>query len=97
MRGGKIGLVAMGVGDGGVGARGRCVWASWLARSKSRVCSRSDNKVMSWLEVSLGSECLASEAESMGCSQVLCHEYQGLFCGYEMVEDYNSDTLIRQL
>ena len=29
MRGGKTGLVAMGVGEGGVGVQGRCIWASW--------------------------------------------------------------------
>ena len=59
------------------------------------MCSRSDNKVMSWLEFSSSSECSALEAESRGCSQALRHEYQGLFCGYEMVEDYNSDSLVR--
>ena len=95
MRGGKTGLVAMGVGEGGVGAWGRCVWASWWARSRSWVHSRSDNKVTSWSELSSGSECSALEAELMGCSQVPRHEYQGLFCGYKMVEDYNGDSLIR--
>ena len=78
-----------------MGAQGRCVWASWWARSRSQVCSRSDDKVMSWSELSSGSECSASEAESMGCSWAPHHEYQGLFCGYEMVEDYNGDSLIR--
>ena len=31
------------------------------------------------------------------CSQVPRHEYQGLFSGYEMMEDYNGNSLIRQL
>ena len=57
MRGGKTGLVVMGVGEGGVGARGRCIWASWWARSRSWVCSRLDDRVMSWSEFSSGSEC----------------------------------------
>ena len=95
MTGRKTGLVAMGVGEGGVWARGRCVWASWWARSRSQVCSTSHNKVMSWSEVSLGLECSASEAELMGCSRALHHEYRGLFCGYKMVEDYNSYNLVR--
>ena len=92
---GKIGLVVIGVGEEGVGAWGRCVWASWWSRSRSRACSGSDNKVTSWSKLSLGSECSASEAESMGCSRVPCHKYRGLFYGYKMVEDYNGDSLIR--
>ena len=95
MRGGKTGLVAVGVREGGVGAWGRCVCASWWARLRSIVCLRSDNRVTSWSEFSSGSECSASEAESKVCSRVLRHEYRGLFCEYEMVEDYNSDSLIR--
>ena len=77
MRGGKTGLVAMGIGEGEVQVQvqGRCVWASWWARSRSQVCSRSDDKVTSWSEPSLGLECSASEAELRGCSQVLCHKY----------------------
>ena len=47
MRGGKTGLVAMGVGDGGVGDRGMWVWLSRWLRSRSRSCSRLDNKVTS--------------------------------------------------
>ena len=66
--GGKTGLVAIGVGEGGVGARGRCVCASWWARSRSWVCLRSDNRVMSWSEFSSGSESSASDGELMGCS-----------------------------
>ena len=50
MRGGKTGLVVVGVGEGGVWVRGRCVWTSWWARSRSWVCSKSDDRVMSWLE-----------------------------------------------
>ena len=87
MRGGKTGLAVVGVGEGGVGAQGRCVWASWWARSWSKVCSRLDNRVTSWSEFSSGSECSASEAESRVCSQVPHHKYQGLFCGYKMVVD----------
>ena len=75
MRGGKTGLVAMGVGEGGVGAWERCIWASWWARSRSWVHSRSDNRVMSWSEFSSSSEYSASEAKSMGCAWVLHHEY----------------------
>ena len=75
MRGEKTGLVAMGVGKGGVGARWRCVWASWWARSRSRACLGSDNNVTSWSEFSSGSECSASEAESRVCSQAPHHEY----------------------
>ena len=29
MRGGNIGLVAIGIGNGGVGTQERWVWASW--------------------------------------------------------------------
>ena len=29
----------------------------------------------------------------MGCSRAPRHEYRGLFCGYEMVEDYDDDSL----
>ena len=47
VRGGKTGLVAIGVGEGGVGTRGRWVCASWWAKSRSWVCSRSDDIVMS--------------------------------------------------
>ena len=83
------------MGDGGVGMRGRCIWASWWARPVSKVCLRLDVKVMSWSEVSPASECSASEAESRGCSWVPRHEYRGLFCGYKMVEDYNGNSLIR--
>ena len=79
MRGGKIGLVAIGIGEGGVGALGRCVWASWWARSRSWVCSRSDDMVTSWSEFSSGSESSASEGESIGCSWAPRHEYRGLF------------------
>ena len=57
--------------------------------------SKSDDRVTSWSEFSLGLECSASEAESRFCSRALCHEYRGLFCGYEMVEDYNGDSLVR--
>ena len=53
--------------------------------------------VTSWLEFSSGSESSAFEGKSMGCSWVPCHEYRGLFYGYEMVEDYNGDTLTRKL
>ena len=56
MRGGKTGLVAIGVGEGGVGARGRCVCASWWAKSRSWFCSRSDDMVTSWSESSSGSQ-----------------------------------------
>ena len=94
MRGGKTGLVVTGVGEGGVRVRGRWVWASWWARSRSWVCSRSDDIVTSWSEFSSGSGSSASNGESMGCSRVPCHEYQGLFCEYEMVEDYDGDSLI---
>ena len=31
VRGGKTGLAVVGVGDGGVGVRGRCMCASWWA------------------------------------------------------------------
>ena len=51
--------------------------------------------VMSWSEFSSSSESSASEGESMGCSRAPRHKYQGLFCGYEMVEDYDDDSLIR--
>ena len=95
MRGEKTGLVVVGVGDGGVGAWGRCIWASWWARSVSRVCSRSDDTFTSWSEASLGSECSASEAESRICSWAPCHEYRGLFSGYKMMEDYNGDSLVK--
>ena len=95
MRGGKTRLVAIGVGEGGVEARGRWVWASWWARSGSWACSRSDDIVTSWSELSSGSESSASDGELMGCSQVPRHEYRGLFCGYKMVEDYNGDSLIK--
>ena len=47
MRGGKTGLVVVGVGEGGVGAWGRCVWASWWARSRSWVRSKLDDRVTS--------------------------------------------------
>ena len=94
MRGGKTGLVVVGVGEGGVGAQERCVWASWWARSRSWVHLKSDDRVMSWSEFSSGSECSASEAESRVCSRAPCHEYRGLFCGYKMVEDYNVDSLV---
>ena len=58
------------------------------------VCSGVDNKVMSWSEFgSSGSECSASEAESMGCPQGPHPEYRGVFCEYKMVEDYSSDSL----
>ena len=53
--------------------------------------------VTSWSESSSGSESSASEGESMGCSQAPRHEYRGLFCGYKMVEDYNSDCYGRSL
>ena len=59
--------------------------------------SRSDDKVTSWSKLSSGSECFSSEAESRGCSWALHHKYQGLFCGYEMVADYNGDSLVSQL
>ena len=84
-----------GVGEGGVGMRGRWVCASWWAKSRSWVCSKSDDMVTSWSEFSSGSESSASEGESMGCSQAPRHEYRGLFCGYEMVEDYDNDSLKR--
>ena len=32
----------------------------------------------------------------MGCSRAPRHEYRGLFCGYEMVEDYDDDSLGRE-
>ena len=51
--------------------------------------------VTSWSEFSSGSESSASEGESMGCSWAPRHEYRGLFCGYEMLEDYNGDSLDR--
>ena len=63
--------------------------------------SKSDDRVTSWsefssgLEFSLGLEFSASEGESRVCSWVLHHKYQGLFCGYKMVEDYNGDSLVR--
>ena len=41
------------------------------------------------------SESSASDGESMGCSRVPRHKYRGLFCGYEMVEDYNDNSLER--
>ena len=53
--------------------------------------------VTSWSEFSSGSESSASDGESMGCSQGPRHEYRGLFCGYEMVEDYDDDSLGRKL
>ena len=90
VRGGKTGLVV-------VGMQGRCVWASRWARSRSWVRSKSDDMAMSWSEFSLGSECSASEAESRVCSWAPRHKYRGLFCGYEMVEDYNGDSLVRKL
>ena len=89
VRGGKTGLVAIGVGEGRWGC------ASWWAKSRSWVCSRSDDMVRSRSEFSSGSESSASEGESMGCSRVPRHEYHGLFCGYEMVEDYDGDSLGR--
>ena len=95
MRWGKTGLVATGVGEGGVGARGRWVCASWWARSRSWFFSRSDGMVTSWSEFSSGSESSASEGELVGCSRAPRHEYCGLFCGYEMVEDNNDDSLER--
>ena len=49
----------------------------------------------SWSEFSSSSESSASDGELMGCSWALHHEYWVLFCGYEMVEDYNSNSLIR--
>ena len=51
--------------------------------------------VTSWSEFSSSSESSASEGESIGCSRAPHHEYQGLFCGYEMVEDYSGDSLVR--
>ena len=69
--------------------------ASWWAKLRSWVCSRSDDMVMSWSEFSSGSESSASEGELIGCSQAPRHKYQGLFCGYEMVEDYSDDSLVR--
>ena len=51
--------------------------------------------VTSWSEFSSGSESSASDGESMGCSQGPRHEYRGLFCGYEMVEDYSDDSLVK--
>ena len=53
---------------------------------RSRVCMRVDDKITSW------SECSASEAESVGCSQVGRHKYRGLFFGYGVVKDYNGDS-----
>ena len=68
MRGGKTGLVAIEVGDRGVEDVGRCIWAYWWARSRSRVYLGTDNWVMSWLEFhSSASECSASGAELVGC------------------------------
>ena len=53
---------------------------------------------MSWSEVcSSGSECSASGAGSMVCFRAGHHKYLVLFCGYEMVEDHNSDSLKREL
>ena len=51
--------------------------------------------VTSWSEPSSSSESSVSEGESMGSSRVPRHKYRGLFCGYEMVEDYNGDSLVR--
>ena len=51
--------------------------------------------VMSWSEVSSGLESSASKGELMGCSRVPCHKYRGLFCGYEMGEDYSDDSLVK--
>ena len=56
---------------------------------------KSDNRVTSWSEFSSGSEFSASEGESRVCSRVPCHKYHRFFCGYEMVEDYNGDSLMR--
>ena len=67
---------------------------SWWVRSRSRVCSGADVRVILWSEVSSsGSECPTPDAGSRGCSWALCHKYWGLFCGYEMVEDSDSDNL----
>ena len=51
--------------------------------------------ITSWSKFSSGSKSSVSDGESMGCSRAPRHEYRGLFCGYEMVEDYNSDSLER--
>ena len=72
---GKTALAVVEVREGEVGAQGRCVWASWWARSRSKVCLRLDNRVTSWSEFSLGSECSASEAELRVCSQLPHREY----------------------
>ena len=69
----------------------------WGAKLRSWVCSRSDDLVTSWSELSSGSESSVSEGELIGCSWAPHHEYRGLFCGYEMVEDYNGDSLVRSL
>ena len=67
----------------------------WVVLRRHAMSTEDCSMGTSWSELSLGSECSASEAESMGCSQVPCHEYRGLFYGYKMVEDYNGDSLIR--
>ena len=59
--------------------------------------SKSDDRVTSWSEFSSGSEFSASEGESRVCSQAPHHKYRDLFYGYEMVEDYNGDSLMRKL
>ena len=65
----KMGLLVVEVGDRVVVAQGRWVWVSWWVRSRSRVCSGADVRVMLWLEVSSsGSECPTPDAGSRGCS-----------------------------
>ena len=65
----KMGLLVVEVGDRVVVAQGRWVWVSWWVRSRSRVCSGADVRVMLLLEVSSsGSECPTPDAGSRGCS-----------------------------
>ena len=66
---------------------------SWWVRSRPKGCSGADVRVTLWSEVSsLGSECPTPDVELRGCSWVLHHKYWE-FCGYKMMEDYDSDSL----